>query len=114
MDIASKLTSCEEHELGVSRFVCFGGGSVVRCETARSGQGRLGMSDMEARLERLESLLSLQDRTIEKLGDALFEQQQQMLEIEKKLDRLAGKVREMDTLMDQGPSQDAPPPHYGR
>jgi len=72
------------------------------------------MSDMEARMERLESLLSLQDRTIEKLGDALFEQQQQLLEMEKKLDRLAGKVREMDTMMDQGPSQDAPPPHYGR
>ena len=72
------------------------------------------MSDSEARLERLESLFSLQERTIEKLGDALFEQQQQVLDLEKKLERLAGKVREMDSVMDQAPAQDAPPPHYGR
>ena len=72
------------------------------------------MQDSDARLERLESLFSLQERTIEKLGDALFEQQQQVLDLEKKLERLAGKVREMDSVMDQNPVQDAPPPHYGR
>ena len=72
------------------------------------------MQDSDTRLERLESLFSLQERTIEKLGDALFEQQQQVLDLEKKLERLAGKVREMDSAMDQAPTQDAPPPHYGR
>ena len=69
----------------------------------------------DERIERLESLVSLQERTMEKLNDSLADQQQQILDLEKKLSRLAGKIREMDDLLDQGPGgQDAPPPHYGR
>lgn len=70
--------------------------------------------NMEERMERMESLVSLQDRTIEKLNDSLFDQQQQIIDLEKKLERMAGKIREMDDMLEQGPSQDAPPPHYGR
>ncbi len=70
--------------------------------------------NMEERMERMESLVSLQDRTIEKLNDSLFDQQQQIIDLEKKLERMAGKIREMDDMLEQGPGQDAPPPHYGR
>lgn len=69
---------------------------------------------MEERIERLESLVALQDRTIEKLSDALFEQQQLVADLQKAFERLAGKVREMDATMDQGRGPEAPPPHYGR
>jgi len=70
--------------------------------------------NMEERVERLESLVTLQDRTIERLSDAVFEQQQQLQDMEKKLERMAGKVREMDELVGQNAGPDAPPPHYGR
>lgn len=67
---------------------------------------------MEERLERLESLVALQDRTIEKLNDALSDQQQQLLDMENKLSRMAGKIREMDDMLEQGGHENAPPPHY--
>jgi SlyX protein len=69
---------------------------------------------MEDRLERLESLVALQDRTIEKLNDSIYEQQQQLHNVQKQLERLAGKVREMDATSDQPEGPEAPPPHYGR
>lgn len=77
------------------------------------GKGN-AMQDLEARVERLESLISLQDRAIEKLSESLFEQQRQLLDAEKRLERMAGKVREMDELLEQNQGPDAPPPHYGR
>ena len=67
---------------------------------------------MEKRVERLESLVALQDRTIENLSDRLFEQQQQIRGLEKIVERLAGKVREMDADMEQSGGLDVPPPHY--
>ncbi|WP_319469367.1 SlyX family protein [uncultured Pseudodesulfovibrio sp.] len=69
---------------------------------------------MEERIERLENIVSLQDRTMEKLSDTIFEQQQQITMLEKAMERLAGKLREMDAALDQGAGNDAPPPHYGR
>ncbi|BDQ37762.1 protein SlyX [Pseudodesulfovibrio nedwellii] len=67
---------------------------------------------MEKRLERLESLVALQDRTMEKLNDQLFEQQQQITGLEQLVRRLAGKVRELDADMEQSGGLDVPPPHY--
>jgi len=68
---------------------------------------------MEERIERLENLVALQDRTIEKLNDSLADQQQQILDLERLIERLAGKIRELDADMEQSGGQDAPPPHYG-
>jgi SlyX protein len=67
---------------------------------------------MEERVERLESLVALQDRTIEKLSDRLFEQQQQLRGLEKIIERLAGKVRSLDEDMEKSGPRDVPPPHY--
>lgn len=50
---------------------------------------------------------------MEKLNDSLADQQQEILDLRKSLERMAGKIREMDDLLDQGGPQDAPPPHYG-
>jgi SlyX protein len=68
--------------------------------------------NMEERIERLESLVALQDRTIEKLSDSLFEQQQQIADMEKQIRRIGGKIRELDASLDQSGGIDAPPPHY--
>ncbi len=68
---------------------------------------------MEDRIERLENLVSLQDRTIEKLSDSIYDQQQQITDLERLIERLAGKLRELDASVDQGSGPEAPPPHYG-
>jgi len=67
---------------------------------------------MEKRMERLEDLLALQDRTMEELNDRLFEQQKQIDSLERLVQRLAGKVRELDADMEQTGGVDVPPPHY--
>lgn len=69
---------------------------------------------MEDRIERLENLVTLQDRTIEKLSDTLFEQQKQITDLHRFMERMAGKLRELDAAVDQGSGPEAPPPHYGR
>lgn len=67
---------------------------------------------MEDRIERLENLVTLQDRTIEKLNDALVDQQQQITDLNQLVKRMAGKLREVDAKVDQGGPADLPPPHY--
>lgn len=67
---------------------------------------------MEARIERLESLVALQDQTIEKLSDEMYEQQRQLADLARQVERLAGKLREMDDVLGQTGGADAPPPHY--
>lgn len=67
---------------------------------------------METRIERLESLVALQDQTIEKLSDMVYEQQRQLSDLAKQMERMAGKLREMDDVLDQAGGHDAPPPHY--
>lgn len=68
---------------------------------------------MEDRLERLENLVALQDRTIEKLSDTIYEQQQQLNDLHRLMERMAGKLRELDATMDSNGGPEAPPPHYG-
>lgn len=69
---------------------------------------------MEDRIERLENLVSLQDRTIEKLSDAIYEQEKEISDLRKIVERLANKVRNMGAVLDEsGGSEDVPPPHYG-
>lgn len=67
---------------------------------------------METRIERLESLVALQDQTIEKLSDMVYEQQRQLSDLARQMERMAGKLREMDDVLDQSGGHDAPPPHY--
>lgn len=67
---------------------------------------------MEDRIERLENLVTLQDRTIEKLNDALFDQQRQIQGLEKLAERLARKVKVLEEALDDSGGLDAPPPHY--
>lgn len=68
---------------------------------------------MEDRIERLENLVSLQDNTIEELSDTIFDQQKQITDLRKLVERMARKLREMDDAMDQESGPEPPPPHYG-
>lgn len=67
---------------------------------------------MEKRIERLESLLALQDRTMEKLNEQLVDQQKQISDLHRLVERLARKVRAIDDSLDQSGPADVPPPHY--
>ncbi|QJB56180.1 SlyX family protein [Pseudodesulfovibrio sp. zrk46] len=67
---------------------------------------------MEDRIERLENLVTLQDRTIESLNDQIYEQQKQINDLQRLVERLAGKVRDLDAAMDSDGPLDVPPPHY--
>lgn len=67
---------------------------------------------MEKRIERLESLIALQDRTLEKLSDQLFDQQKQIADLNRLVERLAKKIRTLDEEMDSSGPLDVPPPHY--
>lgn len=70
---------------------------------------------MEDRIERLESLVALQEQTIEGLSDALYEQEKRVADLEKNLGRLAGRVKELNAALEQGGDEgpEPPPPHYG-
>lgn len=69
---------------------------------------------MEDRLERLEALVAMQDRTIEELDGVVADQQRQIDELERKLMLLGEKVkRNTDSQDDQEPGPEPPPPHYG-
>jgi SlyX protein len=67
---------------------------------------------MDDRIERLESLVALQDRTMEKLNDQLFDQQKQIEDLKRLVTRLAKKVRALDEEIDSSGPADVPPPHY--
>jgi SlyX protein len=67
---------------------------------------------MDNRIERLESLVALQDRTMEKLNDQLFAQQKQIEDLKRLVARLAKKVRALDEEIDSSGTADVPPPHY--
>ena len=68
---------------------------------------------MEERIERLEYLVTLQDRTIEELNDTIFEQGKELTDLRKIVERLANRLRDLDDAMDQmGGHENTPPPHY--
>ncbi len=71
------------------------------------------ITELEQRIENLESQLSFQDDTIESLNTALTTQQSQVMLMEAQLKAFAQKLK---TLQPQDAvaalSDDTPPPHY--
>lgn len=67
------------------------------------------------RLERLESEVAMQERTIEKLNEVIYAQQKQIDSMEKKVEALIIVVKELkETSNSNELPRDEPPPHYGR
>jgi len=67
---------------------------------------------MDKRLERLESLYELQERSLENLNDQIFDQQKQIDDLTRLVERLAGKIRVLGEALDDSGGVDVPPPHY--
>lgn len=69
------------------------------------------MTEMDQKIKILEEQAAFQELTIDKLNEALIDQQQQLLRLEEKLDSLAREFRE--NMAEKDPLQnEPPPPHY--
>ncbi|WP_462325448.1 SlyX family protein [Desulfoplanes sp.] len=66
---------------------------------------------MDEQLEQLQTQLAYQDRTIEKLNQALIAQQCQIDEMERQIRFLAEKLRDV-RVVEQSNGPEPPPPHY--
>lgn len=65
---------------------------------------------MEERIIQLESLAAMQDKTIESLNEEIYRQQQDILRLNKRMERLEEKILQL-----QNPDEIAGnerPPHY--
>ena len=69
------------------------------------------VESVENRLQDLETRIIFQDDIIQKLDDALAGQQQQMMDLERKILLMMNQIKEMESLP-QDQSSEAPPPHY--
>lgn len=68
---------------------------------------------MEDRIERLENLAALQDDTIKEMNSVIYAQQKQIDHLEKRVDTLASKLRQLIDLAGKEGIANEPPPHYG-
>lgn len=69
----------------------------------------------DERIERLESDMAMQERTIEELNEVIYTQQKQIDSMEIKIEALIGVVKDLKEAVGNGElPRDEPPPHYGR
>lgn len=66
---------------------------------------------MDERLENLENQIAFQERTIEKLNQALISQQCQIDDMELQIRILVEKLRDV-RVVEQSTEPEPPPPHY--
>ncbi len=69
-----------------------------------------GQDQLVARIDELESRITFQDETISRLDDALGEQQQQLLTVQRALSLLTSRLSDVESGQDEGP--EPPPPDY--
>ncbi|MGE4291380.1 MAG: SlyX family protein [Desulfovibrio sp.] len=68
---------------------------------------------MEERLTRLEEQQALRDSEVEELSRVVAEQQQEIMELRKQLEILAGRYRALRAALPEGEKGEDPlPPHY--
>ena len=68
------------------------------------------MTSMEDRIVSLETSVALSDRTVEKLSEAVMEQQKLIDILERKVETLAAQLRAMDVTSDSGEGTTILPP----
>lgn len=71
------------------------------------------MKTLEDRITKLEETIYFQDQTIQELNEALTAQQFQMDEMQKTMEAMRTKLRSLMPMLDNGGTDDGPPPHYG-
>lgn len=68
---------------------------------------------MELRIERLENMTALQDDTIKEMNSVIYAQQKQIDMLEKRVEMLTSKIRQLVELVGKDEISNDPPPHYG-
>lgn len=67
----------------------------------------------EERISELESRLVHLEDALDKLDSVVADQQQRIMDLEKVVELLTGRYRDIAETVDRlAPHQDAPPPHY--
>ena len=75
------------------------------------GGAQCNMIDSEERIVKLEEQLAFQEDLIQKLDDALADQQKQLMDAERKIELLMEQLRKVESNLPEG-QQDERPPHY--
>jgi SlyX protein len=67
--------------------------------------------DKSMRIEALEERVAFQEHTLQKLDDAMADQQQQLMSLERKISMLMEQLRKVESSLPQSDG-DERPPHY--
>ena len=70
------------------------------------------MTDLEQRIIELETKVAYQDETIEILNDELKTHQVAMAKMQRQLELMAGKVKDLQPSSVASMAEETPPPHY--
>jgi SlyX protein len=69
-------------------------------------------TELEARIERLETTIAFQDQTIEELSQALGEHYKLIESLRRELVNLGAQLREVESHPALSTGREPPPPHY--
>lgn len=70
------------------------------------------MNDAQQQIDELQSKVAFQEHTIESLNQALSLQQGQLIELQRKLDFVVDKLKDLQQSNIANASDETPPPHY--
>ena len=70
------------------------------------------MNDAQQQIDELQSKVAFQEHTIESLNQALSLQQGQLIELQRKLDFVVDKLKDLQQSNIANASEETPPPHY--
>lgn len=70
------------------------------------------MTDLEQRIIELETKVAYQDETIEILNDEIKTHQVAMAKMQRQLELMAGKVKDLQPSSVASMAEETPPPHY--
>lgn len=72
----------------------------------------MNQADFEYQIEMLQSQVAFQDETIDALNQAVTDQQQQLIVLQRQVKLLAEKVKSSKPDSVRPASEEPPPPHY--
>jgi SlyX protein len=70
------------------------------------------LTDLQKRVDQLETHIAHQDQLIEELSDVAARQWTEIEALTERLDQLKSKFQDLEQGMDDPPGEEPPPPHY--
>ncbi|RCU43785.1 MULTISPECIES: SlyX family protein [Corallincola] len=72
----------------------------------------MSQTDVEIRIDELESKLAFQEDTIQQLSEVLAKQDETLRTVERQLKLMADKFKSMQSHQIASEAEETPPPHY--